>query len=42
MTSSSSAETLERIHAALEAARTVLNDFTPGAIEAKFKVGDDP
>ena len=42
MTSSSSAETLERIHAALEAARTVLNAFTPGAIEAKFKVGDDP
>jgi myo-inositol-1(or 4)-monophosphatase len=38
----SSKETLERIHAALEAARTVLNGFTPGAIEAKFKVGDDP
>ena len=38
----SSRETLERIHAALEAARTVLNGFTPGAIEAKFKVGDDP
>lgn len=42
MTSYSNAETLERIHAALEAARTVLNGFTPGAIEAKFKVGDDP
>jgi myo-inositol-1(or 4)-monophosphatase len=42
MTSSSSADTLERIHAALEAARTVLKGFTPGAIEAKFKVGDDP
>jgi len=38
----SSQELLERIHAALEAARTVLNGFTPGAIEAKFKVGDDP
>jgi myo-inositol-1(or 4)-monophosphatase len=42
MSSSNSAETLERIHAALEAARTVLDGFTPGAIEAKFKVGDDP
>ncbi len=42
MTSSSTKETLERIHAALEAARTVLNTFTPGAIEAKFKSGDDP
>src|SRR6202142_839693 len=38
----SSAETLERIHAALEAARVVLKGFTPGAIEAKFKLGDDP
>jgi myo-inositol-1(or 4)-monophosphatase len=42
MISYSPKETLERIHAALEAARTVLNGFTPGAIEAKFKVGDDP
>ena len=44
MTSSSpsSAETLERIHAALEAAREVLNRFTPGAIEAQYKVGTDP
>jgi myo-inositol-1(or 4)-monophosphatase len=40
--SSSSTETLERIHAALEAARTVLNRFTPGAIEAEYKVGHDP
>jgi myo-inositol-1(or 4)-monophosphatase len=40
--SSNSKETLERIHAALEAARAVLKGFTPGAIEAKFKVGDDP
>jgi myo-inositol-1(or 4)-monophosphatase len=40
--SPSSAETLERIHAALEAAREVLNRFTPGAIEAQYKVGTDP
>src|SRR6202051_5203769 len=38
----SSKEILERIHAALEAARTVLNRFTPGAIEAEYKVGHDP
>jgi myo-inositol-1(or 4)-monophosphatase len=38
----SSKETLERIHAALEEARTVLNRFTPGAIEAQYKVGTDP
>jgi myo-inositol-1(or 4)-monophosphatase len=38
----SSQETLERIHAALEAAREVLNRFTPGAIEAEYKVGHDP
>ena len=42
MTSTSSKETLERIHAALEEARTVLNRFTPGAIEAQYKVGTDP
>ncbi|MFY9904264.1 MAG: 3'(2'),5'-bisphosphate nucleotidase CysQ [Terriglobales bacterium] len=42
MTSSSSAETLERIHAALEAAREVLNRFTPGAIETEYKAGHDP
>jgi myo-inositol-1(or 4)-monophosphatase len=42
MTSYSSAETLERIHAALEAARDVLNRFTPGAVEAEYKVGHDP
>jgi len=38
----STKETLERIHAALEAAREVLNRFTPGAIEAEYKVGHDP
>ncbi|MFZ1919695.1 MAG: 3'(2'),5'-bisphosphate nucleotidase CysQ [Terriglobales bacterium] len=42
MTSSSSRETLERIHAALEAGREVLNRFTPGAIEAEYKAGHDP
>jgi myo-inositol-1(or 4)-monophosphatase len=42
MTSNSSKETLERIHAALEAARSILNGFTPGAIEAQYKVGHDP
>jgi myo-inositol-1(or 4)-monophosphatase len=38
----SSKETLERIHAALEAAREVLSRFTPGAIEAEYKAGHDP
>ncbi len=42
MTSHSSTETLERIHAALEAAREVLTRFTPGAIEAEYKAGHDP
>jgi len=42
MTSNSTKETLERIHAALEEARAVLNRFTPGDIEAKYKVGTDP
>jgi len=35
-------EALERIHAALEAGRDVLNRFTPGAIEAEYKAGHDP
>jgi len=38
----SSKETLERIHAALEAGREVLNRFTPGAIDAQYKAGHDP
>jgi myo-inositol-1(or 4)-monophosphatase len=38
----SSKETLERIHAALEAGREVLNRYTPGAIEAEYKAGHDP
>jgi myo-inositol-1(or 4)-monophosphatase len=42
MTLSSQAECLERIQAALEAARSVLNRFTPGAIEAEYKAGHDP
>src|SRR5260370_34295141 len=40
--SSNSQELLERIHAALEAARAVLNRFTPGAIETGNKVAHDP
>src|SRR5208337_2764714 len=42
MTSSLNAETLQRIAAALEAAREILNRFTAGAIEAEYKVGHDP
>jgi myo-inositol-1(or 4)-monophosphatase len=42
MTSSSPQETLGRIHAALEAAREVLNRFTPGSIAADYKAGHDP
>src|SRR5215813_11106992 len=36
------AETLQRIQAALQSARTVLKQFTPGAIEAEYKAGHDP
>jgi myo-inositol-1(or 4)-monophosphatase len=42
MTTHSSAETLQRIHCALDAARAVLSRFTSGAIEAEFKAGHDP
>ena len=42
MTPHSSAETLQRIHSALDAARAVLSRFTSGAIEAEFKAGHDP
>src|ERR1700720_468810 len=42
MSSSNSQELLERIHAGLEAARAVLNRFTPGAIETEYKIGHDP
>ena len=41
MTSSYS-EILERIEAALGAAREIFGRFTPGRIEAEFKVGHDP
>src|ERR1700738_4373318 len=40
--SSNSQELLERIHAALDAPRAVLNRFPPGAIEDEYKVGHDP
>jgi myo-inositol-1(or 4)-monophosphatase len=33
---------LERIQAGLDAAREVLNRFTPGAIDAEYKAGHDP
>jgi myo-inositol-1(or 4)-monophosphatase len=42
MSSSSHAETLQRIHSALEAARQVFTRFTLGAIEAEYKAGHDP
>src|SRR5712692_1127594 len=42
MSSSSHAETVQRIHSALEAARQVFTRFTLGAIEAEYKAGHDP
>ena len=42
MTNLSQAETLERIHSALEAARLVFQRFTPGEIAAEYKSGHDP
>ncbi len=36
------AHILQRIHLALEAARTVFARFTPGAIAAEYKAGHDP
>jgi len=42
MTASLNAETLQRIQAALEAAREILNRFTAGAIAAEYKAGHDP
>jgi len=35
-------DVLKRIEAALRAARTIFDGFTPGAIEAEFKAGHDP
>ena len=42
MTYSAYADTLQRIQSALEAARAILNRFTPGAIAAEYKAGHDP
>ena len=43
MTSSSAyADILQRIEAALDAARAVFARFTPGAIETEYKIGHDP
>src|SRR5271168_5078644 len=42
MHSNSYAQIVERIHSALEASRKVFARFTPGAIEAEYKVGHDP
>lgn len=39
---SSYADILQRIEAALNAARTVFERFTPGAIETEYKIGHDP
>ena len=42
MHSNSYAQILERIRVALEASRAVFAGFTPGAVEAEYKAGDDP
>ena len=42
MTHSAYADTLQRIQSALEAARAILNRFTPGSIAAEYKAGHDP
>ena len=42
MTSSAYTDILQRISAALEAARKVFARFTPGAIETEYKIGHDP
>jgi myo-inositol-1(or 4)-monophosphatase len=42
MTSSRYADILQRIAAALDAARVVFERFTPGAIETEYKIGHDP
>lgn len=42
MTSSRYADILQRIEAALDAARVVFARFTPGAIETEYKIGHDP
>lgn len=42
MTNSSYCDVLERIQAAIEAAREIFSRFTPGEIEAEYKAGYDP
>jgi myo-inositol-1(or 4)-monophosphatase len=42
VSSSNYADILVRIEAALAAARTVFERFTPGAIETEYKIGHDP
>lgn len=42
MNSSRYADILQRIQAALDAARVVFERFTPGAIETEYKIGHDP
>lgn len=42
MNASLSAEFLDRIEAALAAAREVFTRFTPGQIESEYKIGHDP
>jgi myo-inositol-1(or 4)-monophosphatase len=42
MTPTLNAQTLQRIQSALEAAREVLNRYTPGAIATEYKIGHDP
>jgi myo-inositol-1(or 4)-monophosphatase len=42
ISSSSYADILQRIQAALDAARDVFSRFTPGAIETEYKAGHDP
>jgi len=42
MTSSAYADILQRIQAALEAAREVFARFTPGAVATEYKAGHDP
>lgn len=42
MTDSFQQDILRRVQAALEAARVILNGFTPGAIDAEYKQGHDP
>jgi hypothetical protein len=38
----SKSETLQRAHAALDSANTVLSGLTAGAIAAEYKAGHDP